>query len=67
MLLAARYFGLGSCWVAGDKKPYAPKIIELLNLPPTFKLVCLIPMGFPKSGDAFFEKEVKQKQTRIIE
>jgi nitroreductase len=26
ILVAARAHGLGSCWVAGDKKPYAEKV-----------------------------------------
>ncbi|MCM8810257.1 MAG: nitroreductase family protein, partial [Candidatus Omnitrophica bacterium] len=28
ILLAAKAFGLGSCWVAGDKKIYAEKVRE---------------------------------------
>ena len=33
ILLAARAHGLGSCWVAGDKKPYAAEICRLVELP----------------------------------
>jgi nitroreductase len=47
IMLAARAHGLGSCWVAGDKKPYAADICRLLGAPPSFKLVSLIPMGYP--------------------
>jgi nitroreductase len=47
ILLAARAHGLGSCWVAGDKKPYAAEICRLLGAPQGSKLVSLIPMGFP--------------------
>jgi nitroreductase len=67
ILLAARYFGLGSCWVAGDKKPYAPKIIEVLSLPPAYKLVCLIPMGFPKESGAFYEKKLKHESVKTFD
>jgi nitroreductase len=46
MLLAARAHGLGSCWVAGDKKPYAPDICRIVGAPDGFRLVSLIPMGY---------------------
>jgi nitroreductase len=47
VLLAARAHGLGSCWVAGDKKPHAPKICRLVGAPQEYKLVSLIPLGYP--------------------
>jgi len=47
ILLAARAHGLGSCWVAGDKKPYASDICRLVGAPAGFKLVSLIPLGYP--------------------
>ena len=46
ILLAARAHGLGSCWVAGDKKPYAAEICQLVAAPPGYKLVSLIPIGY---------------------
>jgi nitroreductase len=47
LLLAARAHGLGACWVAGDKKPYAETIREMLGVPAGFKLVSLVPLGRP--------------------
>ena len=47
ILLAAHAHGLGSCWVAGDKKPYASKICRLVGAPQGYKLVSLIPIGYP--------------------
>ncbi len=47
ILLAARAHGLGSCWVAGDKKPYASDICRLVGAPRGHKLVSLIPLGYP--------------------
>lgn len=47
ILVAARAHGLGSCWVAGDKKSYAEKICEMLGTPPGYKLVSLIAIGYP--------------------
>ena len=47
ILLAARAHGLGSCWVAGDKKPYAGEICDLMGAPANYKLVSMIPIGYP--------------------
>jgi nitroreductase len=47
ILLAARAHGLGSCWVAGDKKAYAAEICRLVGAPPGYKLVSLVPIGHP--------------------
>jgi nitroreductase len=46
ILLAARAHGLGSCWVAGDKKPYAPQIARLLGAPAEFKAIGLVAIGY---------------------
>ena len=48
ILVAARALGLGSCWVAGDKKPYAGKIADLLGVPAGFKLISHIAIGYCK-------------------
>ena len=45
ILNAARAHGLGSCWVAGDKKPYCPTVREILGLPEDYKLISLISIG----------------------
>jgi len=51
-LLAAAAEGIGSCWVAGDKKPYCSDVSRLLNVPVAFKLVSLIALGYPASKDS---------------
>ena len=48
ILLAASSLGLGACWVAGDKKPYAQDIKRLLNAPDELKLISLISLGWPR-------------------
>lgn len=45
ILVAAWALGVGSCWVAGDKKPYCRAVAQALNVPDEFKLVALIPLG----------------------
>jgi len=50
MLVAAHALGLGACWVAGDKKHYAPKVVARLGAPADLKLVALMAVGRPE-GD----------------
>ena len=47
ILVAAKSYGIGSCWVAGDKKPYAREILSLLNFPIGYKLISIIALGYP--------------------
>ena len=60
ILLTAAALGLGACWVAGDKKPYAETVSKLLGVPSDFKLVSLISLGWPK-------KKVQQVKNRTLE
>lgn len=53
ILLAATALGIGSCWVAGDKKPYCNQVNSLLNVPIAFRLVSLIALGYPESEKVF--------------
>ncbi|MCU0652087.1 MAG: nitroreductase family protein [Candidatus Omnitrophica bacterium] len=65
ILLAAASLGVGSCWVAGDKKPYCAEVAHLLNVPIAYKLVSLIALGYPKSKDSFHAAE-KRSLKEII-
>jgi len=47
ILLAAHANGLGACWIAGDKKAYAGKVLQLIGAPDGYKLISLIPVGYP--------------------
>ncbi len=47
ILLSAHALGLGACWVAGDKKPYCEDVKKLLGAPFEYKLISLIPIGYP--------------------
>ncbi|MBI5245075.1 MAG: nitroreductase family protein [Elusimicrobia bacterium] len=53
ILLAAAHFGIGSCWVAGDKKPYCKDILKLAGAPAKYKLVSVLALGYPKSAGEF--------------
>ena len=61
ILLMAENLGLGACWVAGDKKPYANDVSKLLNVPPEFKLISLISLGYPHG------KKPQQKKRKLRE
>ena len=52
ILLAAWAHGIGSCWVAGDKKPYAADIARLLGVPSTHRLISLVALGYPSAPPA---------------
>ncbi|MFA5101220.1 MAG: nitroreductase family protein [Candidatus Omnitrophota bacterium] len=52
-MLEAVSLNIGSCWVAGDKKPYAPAVNSLLAVPDTCKLVGLVALGYPLTPKLF--------------
>ncbi len=45
ILNAATAHGLGSCWVAGNNRPYAKDVADLLSAPKEYKLISLIAIG----------------------
>lgn len=47
ILLAAHAHGLGACWVAGDKKRYAPEIARMAGAPEGYRLISLVSIGYP--------------------
>ena len=47
ILVAAHAYGLGGCWVAGDKKPYAERIRRMVGAPDGVRLVSLLAIGHP--------------------
>jgi len=49
ILVAARAHGLGSCWIAGDKKSYAADICRLVGAPDGYRLVSLIAIGYSQA------------------
>lgn len=47
LCLAATALGLGSCWIAGDKKDYAEEVRRVLAMPEGYRLVSLVSLGYP--------------------
>ena len=60
ILLAAKAYGLGSCWIAGDKKEYADTIVNMLGAPSSTKLISLIAIGKPASIQSPAKKSVSE-------
>ncbi len=46
VILAAKSFGIGSCWVAGVDKGYIEPIKEMLRIPEGMNIVVLLPLGY---------------------
>jgi len=46
ILVAGQALGIGTCWVAGDKKAYADAIRQMLGLPENYRLIGLIAAGY---------------------
>lgn len=61
-MLEAAALEIGSCWVAGDKKPYAPAVNSLLGVPDTFKLVGLVALGYPLTRKVFRIIEKRKRE-----
>lgn len=63
ILISAADSGIGSCWVAGDKKPYCGKVAALLAVPDDFKLVSLIALGY---SDDLFQIPEKRPLNEVL-
>ena len=46
ILLAARAYKIGSCWVAGYRRPYSEKVRSLLNIPEDHEIVSIVSLGY---------------------
>lgn len=60
ILNAAHAHGLGACWVAGDKKAYAANIGQMLGLPQDYKLISLVPVGYPAQNPSPAKKPLSE-------
>ena len=60
LILALQAYGINSCWVAGEKKPYAEAIRLLLGVPEKYTLVSLVAAGCPSEMTIAKKKDMKQ-------
>lgn len=60
LIIALMAHGIGTCWVAGEKKGYADAVRTLLKVPSTYTLVSLVPAGLPADISIVQKKELKK-------
>jgi nitroreductase len=60
ILNAACAHGLGACWVAGDKKAYADTVRDMLGCPTDYRLVSLVPVGYPAQNPSPAKKPLSE-------
>ncbi|TAJ44190.1 nitroreductase family protein [Methanofollis fontis] len=60
LILGLWAYGVGSCWVAGDKKEYAGAVGELLNVPDDYTLVSLVSAGYPADVSVAGKKDLAE-------
>lgn len=60
LIIALQAYGVGSCWVAGEKKPYAGAVRTLLSVPDGYTLVSLVPAGLPADLSIAPKKDLKK-------
>jgi nitroreductase len=60
LVISLQSYGVGSCWVAGDKKEYAESVRKLLEVPDGYTLVSLLPAGYPADIVIQKKKEVDE-------
>jgi nitroreductase len=61
ILLSAWHYGIGSCWIAGDKKSYAEEVRKILEIPQKYKLVSLVSLGYPEKEELKKSQNIKKK------
>ncbi len=59
ILLGAHAHGLGSCWVSGDKQPYAEEVRKLLGAPAEYRFIALAVVGHAAEKPAKEKRELK--------
>lgn len=60
ILLAAHANGLSSCWVAGDKKDYVPKVLDFIGAPSGYKLISILPVGYSDCKSEVEKRSIKE-------
>ena len=59
VLLAATALGFATCWIAGDKKDYAGRVLASLQVPEGWKLIAILAIG-TEAPDA--PKKVRERR-----
>lgn len=57
IILAAKAYGIGACWVAGYERSYEKDINDYLNVPENLRMISIISMGYPASEPQNIKKK----------
>jgi nitroreductase len=60
ILIAARSYGIGSCWVNSFRKAHSEAVAKLLACPESFELITLIALGYPIEEKAAPKKSLEE-------
>ena len=60
MLIAAKAYGLSTCWVAGQNAEYAREVSQILGAPDSVRLVALIAMGYSHHDPKPFKRPLEE-------
>lgn len=60
LLLAAHAYGLGSCWIAVHRLPYARRVADLLGVPADHEVLALVTLGYPAEQPRVDKKPLSQ-------
>jgi nitroreductase len=58
LLIAAAAHGIGSCWVAGAKQPYAPSVAKAFGAPEDRQLISIVSFGYPAENPQIEKREL---------
>jgi nitroreductase len=59
LILAARAEGVGSCWIGAFDNT---RIKKLLGIPEDVNVVAVVPLGYPKEGEAFRDVSTEERK-----
>lgn len=60
MIIAARAFDLGTCWVNSHKKSHSEKVKTILKCPPEYELITLLAIGYHEQHRAPSKKPLEE-------
>ncbi len=66
ILLASTALGLGSCWIAGDKKDYAGEVLDFCGAPRDYKLVSIVAIGEPSDESLWSLPKNKRSLEEVL-
>lgn len=60
IIIAAKSYGIDSCWVAGYRRQYSDAVRKALNVPEKYELVSLVALGYSDENAERPKKQLNQ-------